>query len=95
VDIRATYASGVQTDAYLPPANEGDPTWSPDGTQLAFGWLPWMPGSGETPSLLILDLDSMHASTVPGSENLFSPRWSPSGRYLAAGQRRLQQTDVV
>jgi len=64
--------------------NEGDPTWSPDGTHLAFGRLPWMPGSGETPSLFILDLDSMHASTVPGSENLFSPRWSPSGRYLAA-----------
>ena len=43
-----------------------------------------MPASGETPALFILDLDSMHTSTVPGSENLFSPRWSPSGRYLAA-----------
>jgi Tol biopolymer transport system component len=65
-------------------ANEGDPTWSPDGTRLAFGRLPWMPGSGESSALFILDLDSMHTSTVPGSENLFSPRWSPSGRYLAA-----------
>jgi Tol biopolymer transport system component len=64
--------------------DEGDPTWSPDGTRLAFGRLPWMPGSRATPSLLILDLNSMHSSTVPGSENLFSPRWSPSGRYLAA-----------
>jgi hypothetical protein len=43
-----------------------------------------MPGSGETPSLFILDMDSMHTLIVPGSENLFSPRWSPSGRYLAA-----------
>jgi dipeptidyl aminopeptidase/acylaminoacyl peptidase len=77
-------SGGTSKQLIADDANEGDPTWSPDGTHLAFGRLPWMPGSGETPSLFILDLDSMHASTVPGSENLFSPRWSPSGRYLAA-----------
>jgi WD40 repeat protein len=34
--------------------------------------------------LQILDLETGRVSPVPGSEGLFSPRWSPNGRYLAA-----------
>jgi WD40 repeat protein len=30
------------------------------------------------------DLASRQVSTVPGSRGLFSPRWSPDGRHLAA-----------
>ncbi|MGB6401252.1 MAG: hypothetical protein WBF26_00270, partial [Candidatus Sulfotelmatobacter sp.] len=29
-------------------------------------------------------LATHQVSTIPGSENLFSPRWSPDGQYLAA-----------
>ena len=31
-----------------------------------------------------MDLSTHQISTIPGSENLFSPRWSPDGQYLAA-----------
>jgi len=32
----------------------------------------------------ILDLTTQKVSTVSGSDGMFSPRWSPDGRYLAA-----------
>jgi Tol biopolymer transport system component len=35
-------------------------------------------------NIQIFDLASGTLSTVPGSENLFSPRWSPDGRFVAA-----------
>jgi WD40 repeat protein len=35
-------------------------------------------------TLQLLNLTNGQVSTVPGSENLWSPRWSPDGHYLAA-----------
>ncbi|MDP9161494.1 MAG: hypothetical protein M3O09_14840 [Acidobacteriota bacterium] len=35
-------------------------------------------------AIRMLDLATGHVETVPGSQGLFSPRWSPDGRYLAA-----------
>ncbi len=32
----------------------------------------------------MLDVETGRVSPVPGSEGLFSPRWSPDGRHLAA-----------
>jgi Tol biopolymer transport system component len=32
----------------------------------------------------LLDLRTHQISTLPGSEGLFSPHWSPDGRYIAA-----------
>jgi len=57
-----------------------DPTWSPDGRAIAYGIHP--PGGHW--EIRILDLASMGSTTVPGSQDMFSPRWSPDGRYLAA-----------
>ena len=32
----------------------------------------------------VLDMKTHQASTLPGSEGLYSPRWSPDERYIAA-----------
>jgi Tol biopolymer transport system component len=64
--------------------NELDPTWSADGKRVAFGGDANDASSITGPAIRILDLQSGKVSTVPGSEKMFSPRWSPDGRYLAA-----------
>jgi eukaryotic-like serine/threonine-protein kinase len=58
--------------------NYGDPTWSPDGFSLAFG------GENDNTGIYILDLKTNVVSKLPDSEHLFSPHWSPNGRYIAA-----------
>jgi len=57
-----------------------DANWSPDGSQVMFGYV----HAAEGISIKILDLKSNRLSNVPGSDGLFSPRWSPDGRYIAA-----------
>ena len=58
---------------------QGDPGWSPDGKQMVFGRF-----VNEKPTIQLLDLNSKQVSIIPGSQGLFSPRWSPDGWYLAA-----------
>jgi WD40 repeat protein len=58
--------------------------WSPDGKQLVFGRVPWLTASLEKIAIQVLDLNSKQVSTIPGSDGLYSPRWSPDGKYLAA-----------
>jgi len=66
-------------------AAEGAPTWSPDGTRLAFGGLVNPADRGPGPLMIhIYDLEDRRLSAVPGSEGLWTARWSPNGRYIAA-----------
>jgi len=61
-------------------AEEWDPSYSSDGSKILFSG-----GPGESNSTIkILDLGTRQVSTVPNSNGLFSPRWSPNGRYLVA-----------
>jgi len=81
----------------LLPENIGeiDATWSADGSQLAFGRLSWT--NTGTVNIQLVDMKTRQASTLPGSTGLFSPRWSPDGRYLAAlsveGSKKLMLYD--
>ena len=61
-----------------------DPSWSPDGVSLAFG------GSGNelastepTHVVNMVDPKTGRISPLPGSEGMWSPRWSPNGRFIA------------
>ena len=58
-----------------------DPSWPPDGASLAFGANDRDPAAGE--SIHIVDLKTNHVSALPGSEGMWSPRWSPDGRFIA------------
>ena len=63
--------------------SETDPNWSPDGSKVVFSTS--REGGADPKSVInILDLDSKRVSTVPGSVGMFSPRWSPDGRSIAA-----------
>jgi eukaryotic-like serine/threonine-protein kinase len=62
--------------------NDADVNWSADENQLVFGLRGPFPPSAV--AIHLLDLRTHQVSTFPGSEGLFSPRWSPDGRYVAA-----------
>ena len=66
-------------------ASEGAPTWSPDGSRLLFGGL--VNPADKTPGPLVIhifDMKERRLSVVPGSEGLWTSRWSPDGHYIAA-----------
>ncbi len=58
-----------------------DANWSGDGKKLMFGDY-----SRDTKgmSIRLLDFKTDKTTVIPDSEGLFSPRWSPDGRYIAA-----------
>ena len=79
-------AEGGSLEQPLPADHTGsDPSWSADGQSLLYGRQPEdePPGTG-TLDLEILDLRTHAVSKIPGSQELWSPRWSPDGRHIAA-----------
>ncbi len=77
-------------EVVLPPQNVTDPGFEPDGKTLIFG--PLLTGQ---PGIVRWDLASGQPSLVPGSADLFSPRPSPDGRFLAAIRRGTSQLAVL
>jgi Tol biopolymer transport system component/DNA-binding winged helix-turn-helix (wHTH) protein len=59
-------------------ADAADPTWSPDGTRVAYA----AGGAADIGEIRVLDLARQKSAKIPGSEEMWSPRWSPNGRYL-------------
>ena len=65
--------------------NAADPTWSADGQLLVFGGEPDLMGKeNNAHSLKVLNLSTGKSSVLAGSQNLFSPRWSHDGKWIAA-----------
>jgi Tol biopolymer transport system component/DNA-binding winged helix-turn-helix (wHTH) protein len=78
--------------------SQADPDWSPDGKTIVFGRSSEYMAEDATPkSIQMVDVSSRRVSVVPGSDGLFSPRWSPDGRFLVAmplDQRKLMLFDL-
>jgi Tol biopolymer transport system component len=64
----------------------GDVGWSPDGSSLIFHSGMDNFESTSPRAIQLMVLTTRQVSKLPGSEGLYSPRWSPDGRYIAALQ---------
>jgi Tol biopolymer transport system component len=84
VKIYTVSADGKQLkQLFSDGRNEADPSWSSDGKKMAFGRTA-LPYESHPKAIHVYDFESGQTSTLPGSEGLFSPRWSPDGRHIAA-----------
>jgi len=74
----------------LPEDNgqQTDPSWSPDGSKIIFA-TNRQGGKDESSSISILDLATHQRSTLPGSDGMFSPHWSPNGQFIFASSLNL------
>ncbi|HEV2352237.1 MAG TPA: hypothetical protein VG028_20580 [Terriglobia bacterium] len=79
-------SDGGEARAVMPSAvAQGAPTWSPHGRRVMFGELPHSGvGAGAAPVIHMVDLATHQATTLPGSSGLWTARWSPDGRRVAA-----------
>jgi Tol biopolymer transport system component/DNA-binding winged helix-turn-helix (wHTH) protein len=84
-------SDGTGLRELMPGAKSGyDPGWSPDGKSvvltLAAGGVgdPHPEGAVISAGIVIYDLERKKVSALPDSKQLFSARWSPDGRYIAA-----------
>jgi serine/threonine protein kinase/Tol biopolymer transport system component len=80
--IYVVSAEGGSPQELLPDDDhaQADPYWSPDGSALIFG----SAYASAAVGIRILDMKTHALTTLPDSQDLFSPRWSPDGRYIAA-----------
>ena len=74
-------SGGPPQEVLTESGSQIDANWSADGSRLMFGDFNHDAGGL---SIRILDLKTRKLEKVPGSDGLFSPRWSPDGRYIAA-----------
>ncbi len=65
-------------------------TWSPDGNSLVFDSRTSV-SSREIRQLNLVDTKTV---SLPGGMKMFSPRWSPDGRYIAALSLDSQQLNI-
>ncbi len=80
--IYVVAADGGSPRQILPddPEPKQDPDWSPLGDKIIFGGVP----ADTNSAIHVLDLKTNSVSELPGSRGLYSPRWSPDGRFIVA-----------
>jgi Tol biopolymer transport system component len=71
---------GISQEILVENRSQVDANWSSDGGRIMFGYS----YDAEEKNIRIVDLKTRKSVTVPGSDGVFSPRWSPDGRYIAA-----------
>ena len=71
---------GKAAPVYAENHGQIDANWSGDGQRMIYGYVFGTPDM----SINMLDLKAHKITKIAGSEGLFSPRWSPDGRYLVA-----------
>lgn len=60
--------------------NAVSPSWAPDGSSITFNDISG-PGNSTVRSV---DLKTLNVTTIPDSNNMIAPQYSPDGQYLAA-----------
>jgi Tol biopolymer transport system component len=81
--------NGEKREASEGDDNQGAPTWSPDGRFLVYGNVKCQ--LTHSCAIRRIDLATGKVQTLPGSEGLFTARWSPEGRDIAALQPEQHQ----
>jgi DNA-binding winged helix-turn-helix (wHTH) protein/Tol biopolymer transport system component len=84
-NIYLASAEGASPEPLLPEdRNQADPGWSSDGQVVLFGGVPALDNESSRDAIRLLNLSTGKVETLAGSEGLFSPRWSPDGRFIVA-----------
>lgn len=95
-------AQGGEPKRLLPDNNDPqmDPNWSPDGKKVIFSTAGPLAGRlnatfSSKVELRVLDLTTHNVSVVPQSSQIWSPRWSPNGKFILALADKKKELKVL
>ena len=78
--VLAPRDGGPSRDLLHENRSQIDANWSADGSLIMIGSF----AQDKEKNIRVVDLRTGQVNVVPGSEGIFSPRWSPDGKYIAA-----------